>query len=320
MKWSFSASKAFASCPRKWFFSEVMARPRTKDPLAREAYLLKQLQSIYAWRGNLVDKVISDFVKERLLKNEIPSLEETIGHAMSLADRQITFGKEKGHKTPGMTKSLAGDKYCAFYEIEYDGAIADHKLETARGEISAALSSLLGSDLIKYIANENEYIVTQRQLRFDFAGVHISCTPDFIAFFKDDPPMVIDWKVHSFANTDYRTQLGIYGIALSRIDKPHSDFPARFRCEPEEMRLTEYQLLKNDQRRYSLGTDSVLDIEDYMYHSITQMQREIDQRPIGTLSYTHFRTANFADTCSRCKFKRLCVRSLPTQKLLFEVI
>ncbi len=59
MRWSYSASRSFRQCQRQWFFKNVAASPTAKDPFRKRAYLLGKLQSISAWRGRVVDEVIS---------------------------------------------------------------------------------------------------------------------------------------------------------------------------------------------------------------------------------------------------------------------
>jgi hypothetical protein len=76
MKWSFSAARTFAACQRKWFYSNIFAYWGAKDKLRKEAYYLKQLQSIYAWRGSLVDKVISRKIVPAMKKGHMPSVKE----------------------------------------------------------------------------------------------------------------------------------------------------------------------------------------------------------------------------------------------------
>ena len=56
MKWSINRSKMFAKCQRKWYFSEIVAQPRVKAGIRREVYVLKQLKSIYAWRGQTTEE------------------------------------------------------------------------------------------------------------------------------------------------------------------------------------------------------------------------------------------------------------------------
>lgn len=72
MRWSYSASRSFRQCQRQWFFKNIVASARANEPLRRRAYLLSKLQSVSAWRGKVVDDIIS--------KTLVPSLSLSVHH------------------------------------------------------------------------------------------------------------------------------------------------------------------------------------------------------------------------------------------------
>jgi len=138
MKWSFSAAKTFAICPRRWFYANVCANARAKDRIRKQAYHLKQLQTLSAWRGSLVDTVISVAIVPKLNNKTIPSESDVLSYASSLATKQMEFGKARRHKAsevsyqqhptrhstrntmmePGIRKNLQTNTYCFWNEIK----------------------------------------------------------------------------------------------------------------------------------------------------------------------------------------------------------
>jgi len=328
MVWSVSKGKMFNQCQRKWLYYEIVASATSSDPIRKEAYYLKQAQSIAAWRGRIVDIVISDKIAPFLRNNQVPEKDQVFSFAENLIESQLEFGKEKRYRENGVTKSSAGNCFCAFYDIEYSNGLDNSSLESAKHEVKQALFNLLDSNFIQRIANENEYLISQRSLRFKLMDEHnITCTPDMIVFFEDQPPLIIDWKVHAFGNSDAWLQLGIYSLALSRA-KPHKDFPESFRSyadRPDSFRLLEYQLLKNVQRNYSLKKEDVLDIEDHIFRSSSQMNLLIKGKKLEDLDFSVFKTTRRPQICSRCQFKKLCwdkvsdSRPKPMQQTLFGV-
>ena len=309
MRWSVIKSKIFSRCQRKWYYYELVAHARTKDDVRREAYFLKQLQSISAWRGSLVDTVIHTFITPRLLSHTLPNENETLEYALNLMKSQISFGKERKHRSRALTKSNSGNSYCAFYDLEYDGELKEGCLQNAEREIVSALKNLLSSELLRNIAETNQYVISQRSLSFSpFEDVRVVCVPDMVVFFEDKSPLIIDWKVHFFGNSDAWLQLGIYSIALSQVT-PHKDFPANFselKGNASQIDLVEFQLLKNVERKYSITEQDVLDIEDYILRSIIQMRNLVNGRSFNELDVNSFQTARNPQTCSRCQFKKLC--------------
>jgi len=110
MKWSVTTSKMFSKCQRKWYYFSIMASPRSTDPLRREAYLLKQLQSVYAWRGSLVDLVIQKRIVPEVKDHILPSENQVLDYAVQIMDKQISF-----------VKGYLYDTFCYFYvEVSED--------------------------------------------------------------------------------------------------------------------------------------------------------------------------------------------------------
>jgi nitroreductase len=70
VNWSVSTTKLFQSCPRKYYYQQILAKGDPEDPRTRESAELKQLNNLYAWRGSLVDGVISRFVVPKINKRE----------------------------------------------------------------------------------------------------------------------------------------------------------------------------------------------------------------------------------------------------------
>ena len=321
MKWSFSASRMFSECPRKWYYSKIVANPMAKDPLRREAHLLKQLKSLYAWRGSLVDTVIEKLIVPRIKSNNLPSEEDVTVFSTDLMNRQLEFGKQKKYRSSNSTKSSVGDEYCAFYDVEYNGGLNEDAIQEAKEEVLISLRNLLRSNLIRQVMEESSYVVAQRPLVFQFEDTTISCTPDLLVFHGNAPPKIIDWKVHAFARNDFWLQLGVYAIALSKI-KPHKDFPKDMEKrlkDPTTFRLIEYQLLKNEQREHSITLEDVADIEDYIFISCTQMNDLVNGKKFKELDIEQFQTALFPNICSKCKFKKICWKKAFVQRKLFEV-
>lgn len=318
MRWSLSAARTFLVCQRRWYYANVLANARAKDTRRREAYLLKSLQTIYAWRGSLVDKVVSDMIVPSIKKRVIPPEDQIIDYAMQLADKQIAFGKEAKHKEPQITKSAYKNVYCAFYEVEYNGGLDKDQIQQAKDEAVISLKNILHSPLLADVAKNSTHITDQVSISFKFENTTVSCTPDLIAFFEKEPPLIIDWKVHIFATYESRLQLALYALALSRTT-PRKGFPPEFNVLPQDIRLVEYQLLNNIPRKYHLTDKDISDVEDYIYQSLLRIESACDGEA-KELTPFDFRTARNPRACIRCQFKKMCWKdrpvSTPTQLLL----
>lgn len=308
MRWSVSKSKMFQQCQRRWGFSDVIASATaTRNPIRREVYLLKQLQSIYAWRGTVVDKAIDRVVIPSLLfDRKVPSADRVLRFAMDLADRQLVFSGALKHREQGMTKSKADDDYCALFDVEFNGGIDRGLVAQIKGEIQTAITNLIASDMLASLARNARKVIAQRNLQFRFGDFTVTCKPDVVAFFDDRPPMIIDWKVQRTGTTDHWLQLGIYAFGLSQVS-PHRDFPdnfTRWSAKPHDYELVEYQLLQDRQKRYRFSEQDMVDLEDHITTTgLAMLECHNDPEKLDTSTYS---TANFLGMCVTCPFKKMC--------------
>jgi len=287
-----------------------MASPRSKDTLRREVYLLKQLQSLYAWRGSLVDTVIEKLIVPGINSKNLPSEHDVITFSMKLMDKQIEFGKERKYRFNNITKSDAGEVYCAFYDVEYNGGLDEEALQEAREDVIISLKNLMRSKFLGELVEKSLYVIAQRPLIFKFEKTPVSGTPDLLVFYPDKPPLITDWKVHSSLDTDSWLQLGIYAITLSRT-KPHKDFPNGIETwieDPTTFQLVEYQLLMDKQKEHRISYSDVADIEDYIFESINQINNLLSGKKYGEIDINNFPTTRYPDICVKCQFKKLCWR------------
>lgn len=289
MVWSFSDSRLFRKCQRQWYYKNHVANARAKDQIRREAYYLSKLQSISAWRGSIVDNVISYDIIPELNQKKPVRRQIVIQKAHQLFSQQLEFAKQKRIRESGMTQKAAGRAFAALYPVDYGEEITDDDLNQAWNDIENALTNFLEIEDIATPLRDAIYLVAQRSLMFSFDSISIRAVPDLICFFSNQAPLIIDWKVHSYALQNYRLQLASYATALIHCN-PHKDFPASLaRSKPTDIRLLEAQLLTRVPRYYTI-TDS--DIEGVLSH-ITRTAREmnlaVDTDLAETLSPVDFR-------------------------------
>ena len=83
MIWSVSTAKMFERCQRQWFFKTQLASAKAKDEMRRRAWLLSKLQSLSAWRGNLVDQVLSQEVLPAFGQGRSITSDQALASAMA---------------------------------------------------------------------------------------------------------------------------------------------------------------------------------------------------------------------------------------------
>lgn len=306
MFWSISESRTFRRCQRQWYYKNLLASPTAKDPLRRTAYLLGKLQSLSAWRGNIVDTVIGETILPAVRARRAIGLDEARRSARALFERQLAFGREHRLHEPGLSPAKLENGFAAFYCMEYGGVLPEDEVERAWAEVELALANLFGMRELASELKSAHYVISQRALSFPHSGMTVRAVPDVVAFFDDAPPLIVDWKVHVFGLQEAWTQLATYAIALTRC-APHSDFPpSHGRWDVKDVRLAEAQLLTNQLRRYRLSDGDVDRADGYIAESVTQMLLATEGRKGKELRASDFPVASSPDACQRCPYRKLC--------------
>lgn len=302
MTWSFSESKLFKKCQRQWYYKSKVANALAKDPIRKEAYLLSKLQSIYAWRGNLVDTVLSDYVA-RNMKNGANE-QTALSIAKNLFDQQLLFGKNHSIRKLNTSITKLGDQFAAFFDSEYGSGPQQNQIDQAWDDVRTAIHNFFESkELLKELKSAR-YLVPQRSLSFTINEFKSKAVPDLIAFQYSAPPTIYDWKVHMGGYQDYRLQLACYALALTR-GNPHKDFPQNINAySPMDIKLVEVQLLRSEIREYRLTQLDIDDTEDYVERSATEMALAFGEE--DNYGPFDFPSTDNPDVCSHCSYRSLC--------------
>jgi hypothetical protein len=310
MIWSFSNSHLFKKCQRQWYFKTHVANANAKKiPLQREAYLLSKLQSIAAWRGSLVDHVISRRVVPALGNGWNISLAKTLEYTRTVFDAQLDFALRHRVREPGMSVAKCGDTFAAFHSVEYGLEVGDDEIARAWADVELALTNLLRMRELFTTLGAAVKLVAQRPITFPYFGVTVRAVPDLIAFFETGSPLIVDWKVHSFGLHDYRLQLATYAVALARCE-PHKDFPPALSLyAPADIRLLEVQLLTDQRREYTLSDSDIEGIDSYIAETATGMVLADGESGKGALRPFDYPVTQYPDTCQRCPFRKPCWES-----------
>ena len=303
MIWSVSDSYNFRSCPRKWFFQKTFANARAKSPDRHLAYRLSKLISVSAWRGLIVDAVLSKSLLNGLRYNRVPSKEQLQNEAIHQFEKQLKFGMKNDPLSP--TTNLKDSDFVAFHAKVYDRSIRTDQLDQARMEVLQAIENLYSQEALLQKLAQADGLFAQRILQFPFFENTVRAIPDVLAFYNNRAPLIVDWKVHTFALQEAWLQLGVYALALKRC-RPHSYFPSLDRWAETDVELAEVQLLTNTLREYQLTEEDIHKLEDYIGKNINDMVSSVDNNKPSDLKPEDFDVTFYPGTCQRCKFKMIC--------------
>jgi len=304
--WSISDSRTFRRCQRQWYYKNVLESAKAKDVCRREAYLLSKLQSISGWRGQVVDSVISEQIVPAIRSGRKYTLGEAKKAALKSFDSQLEIARKHPLRDPGFRATKDGSKMVVLHCMEYAGGIPEDEIGQAREEIAAAFDNLVKMRDLFALLSSAKQLISQRSLTFKHSGATIRAVPDLIAFYKDAPPLIVDWKVHVFGVREAWLQLAVYAQALLKC-KPHVDFPANLsHWVATDIRLIEAQLLTKVVRQYSLSSEELDRSEAYIAESVTQILLAMADRDQTVLTASDFPVTSSPDTCQRCGFRKVC--------------
>ena len=246
MIWSISGYKQFKKCPRQWYYRNIVADAKVKkDEYRKEMTILSKLQTIDAWRGSIVDEVISRLLISAINKKYPIDKKYYLSEAAKMFEEQFEYGTFQKYREP--ESKLSGDKnFAAFLKSDFGDQILNEEIAKAKKDINIALNNLLDDvEFINYLQSAS-HLVSQRTLTYPFNRFNVRAIPDLIAFFNDSPPHIFDWKVNTYGTNTYDEQLISYAVALYKVahSKPHVDFPLNIKdYKIYDYKITEYQLL-----------------------------------------------------------------------------
>jgi hypothetical protein len=301
--WSVSEAKTFKRCPRQWFFKHRLASAKaTKQTEKRDAYLLGALQSVAAWRGQVVDKVLEKVVVPGLMERQIIPYNHVLIEARSIFDQQLAFARAQRYREPGMSKTKAGIAFAALLVIEELGDISESEVASAWEDIERAIRTLYANTRLWQKLLTARRVLAQRTLWHRLCDHQLRAVPDVIAFFNNEAPLIIDWKVHYAGNRDSSFQLETYSLALARDGKVDRDR----NWKETDIRLAEIQLLTGQVRHYKLTADRIPEVENKILASIAEIELCTDGQRREDLNPLTLPVARYAETCAACGFKKLC--------------
>lgn len=282
-----------------------MASAVARDQDRREAYILKQLQSIEQWQGSVVHEVLAtDLLTPRVLAAQSLRTDLLIRSARDLARRQFSFSESRRYREPGQTKTGAGTDYCALIDHERGQTVGQATLDGVDSTIVQCLTNLgKHSEIVRLIRGGSRH-QTESMHHFRLApGLPLGMAMlDLVFVSASGKTVIIDWKVTKGLG-DYRQQMLVYALAVTRSTSWQS-------VGPDDVELYEVNLLKDDVRRHQITREMLDEAEDFVYGSLFELQALIDGRTYEDLDLNEFEIPEKPIICQYCTLEPLCTRLL----------
>lgn len=225
--WSATRAKALAECARLYWFLYYGSwggwRAPPESPPA-QLYLLKKLDTRWAWSGHVTHALIGEAVK-KLLKGHDVSEAEQLERAHQTMRRDFKMSRDRAvSKAPAKKlRILAGQAFFGLLEHELRLEVPDSEWRAAWERTEAQLRwwhrSSWPDDLRAMAAVEPSPVLFTddgnfEANRFAFDDTHVLSSPDFAFIGPEGDSVAVDWKggkprhEHVAQVTGYGAQLG----------------------------------------------------------------------------------------------------------------
>ena len=308
IKWSFSTDRCFRRCQRQYFLSHIAASHSAKDEVRREAFLNKQVKTLELWRGSLVHTGIEQFVVSAWQQRQPLDWQAAIEQTQALARRQLAFSSAGRYREAGMTKSKAGDDYCALVGHESEIGVSDDEFGTVLTTIATCFQNLSTmTDLLGEIQQcDKVWCELPLYLQYDAARLEVHL--DLLYFRSFGSPTIIDWKVsESMGGSDADLQTGLYAWAMCQ----HAKWQV---TEASDCELIEVQLLSGDVIRHRASPDIFDRIENRIYRSLDVIQSLRQGRAYDLADIADYDFATNPNNCAFCSQQALCQKIAEQQR------
>ena len=293
----------FSALPKAVLFRDVAAWHNARDPLRRECFLLKQLKSIDLWQGLLVHRGIELFVVPALQSGHTMNWDRTIEGTVEMAKRQLEFSRTRRYREVKMSKSKAGDDYCALLCHDEGRDVSQEEWEQTIRTIERAFQNLAAMDELWQIIRGRGKYYNELSIHLKYDGANIVVRLDLLCF-RAGKPVIVDWKVsESMGGSDARFQMGLYAWALCQ----HPTWPVN---RMEDVQLLEVQLLKPALVRHQVDEEVGVALENRIFRSLDEIRSLCGDGTYANQDPRDFAFAQTENNCAFCPFKRPCQESL----------
>jgi hypothetical protein len=301
VKWSFSADRCFRRCQRQYYFREIAAWHNAKDPIRREAFLLKQLKSLELWRGQMVHQGIEHFVVPALQEGRQVEWQSVVEETLAMAERQFQFSSKRRYREKGVIKSQIPLEYCALVCHEDGQQLNRDVIDAIFDSCRKALENLAGMEsLWHHVLGRGKYFC-EVPIVVSYEGIRIEAKPDLLFFRGYGKPSIVDWKVYDNASgSDARLQEALYAWVLCRHEKWKVS-------RPEDVELIEVQLLENSVIRHSLSAELFDELEDRIYRSVSDIVALTEGNDFAQQDLAEFSYAQSPKSCTFCSHRKQCL-------------
>jgi hypothetical protein len=289
--WSFSRSRTFADCPRKYWY-HYYGSWGGWDPdapaEARELYRLKNLTGLHLIAGDVVHRAIERALQDWARGRE-PDAEQVVAWC-------------KGEMQKGMKESQAElwreapKRYVRLFEHHYGPPPTRETLKRIAHKVGTSVRNFFTSRSFALIreTDPDDWLPMETLDSFPFEGTKVFAVPDFAAR-HDGAVLILDWKT---GRPDPRNKDQVVLYALFAAAKWDAD-PGAVSGAPV------YLLEGGDFQPTKVTPEDRERVASFMRESIASMKARLDDADANVASKERFE-ATPGHACRSCNYRGVC--------------
>ncbi len=290
LTWSISRDRLFRECRRAYYFHYYASWggwERTAPELARKAYLLRNIQSIDAWVGDIVHEVIK-WVLEHKKTARLITHEEAI-----VKTKQMFLTTWEQSRAQAWRANIK--RNLNLFEHYYKRELTQEELKAKLSKAQRSIATFYECGFLESLEGlpESAYLAVDELDSFDFEGTKIFAVPDFAL--RNDVYVLYDWKTGRSSDND-ALQLSCYSLYAQ----------AKWQADPVSIRIVPVYLAEVDFAVNPLTAKPAEELKTYMRESICRMKDCLLNVASNKADEKKMVPTEEIWRCKNCKFQEIC--------------
>lgn len=308
--WSSSRDGTFQRCLRQYwwqYYGSWGGWERDGDPEAREAYILKNLSTRWAWVGSAVHEAIEGILRRQLdsagradelsFDRPRPVVVDVEREVEALTQRmreQFVASRDRAYRQqPKRVLGLQEHEYADAVPRSEWAAMSDKAREALRGWLESPLSARIRA------SDPRQWLPIETLDQFDFEGTPVWAVLDFGMRTEGDGAEIYDWKTGAVDPQGNRAQLVCYALYVqARFSVPTDRVTTRLVYLGRQVEVHDVRLAPTD----------LEEVGAQMRASIAAMRGRLADPQANVARREDFPLTDDLETCRSCSFRRLCHR------------
>ncbi|MDD5194258.1 MAG: PD-(D/E)XK nuclease family protein [Candidatus Omnitrophica bacterium] len=295
LSWSYSRDRLFLECRRAYYYHYYASWggwEREASDLSKKAYLLRNIQNLDAWIGDIVHQVIKWILENQIQGNTVLH-DEAINKTKQMFLK--TWEQSRGKLWVNNVKHNL-NLFEHYYNRELSRGFLAEKLVKAQRSIT----NIYSCGLLETISGlSKDCILRVDELdSFDFEGIKIFAVPDFAI--KNELYTLYDWKTGKPTDKD-ALQLSCY--TLYAHDK--------WKATIDNIQLVPVYLAQEEVSLNPIKALKTEEVKTYIRSSISEMKSCLKDASANIADIDKLPKTNDGWRCKNCRFQEICV---PGQK------